>query len=250
MGDFILSRQNAAALVHIVQHLSSALAQAGIRGTEALGIQAGKLTAGFGMLVQRADIVHLTQLHIRRHKPRIKIPVGRGKIAFIFAGAAVKGAEHLVESCAEILTGGGNSLAAAHLAQHIEKEAGRVDHQLFLQRGQNAAFQRALLRTGIIQLLGVDHGAVAVESAPQQIVGRHVVIAADLYHKREARLADTVFIMAQQRLADAQLRGGLALRNPFFLPQQAQCAGKISCHISHPNSFFFIQEVNYTTFYT
>ena len=56
--------------------------------------------------------------------------------------------------------------------------------------------------------------------------------------------------MAQQRLADAHLTGGLALGDALFLPQQAQCAGKISSHSVHPTLVFYIQEVNYIALYT
>ena len=64
----------------------------------------------------------------------------------------------------------------------------------------------------------------------QQIVRRHMVIVAHPGHEGQARLPDAVFIVAQQRLADAQLRRRLPLGHALLLPQQAQGAGKISCH--------------------
>lgn len=77
-----------------------------------------------------------------------------------------------------------------------------------------------------------------------------MVIVAGLHHERQTRLTDAVFIVAQQCLADAHLTGGLALGDALFLPQQAQCAGKISSHSVHPTLVFYIQEVNYIALYT
>ena len=54
--------------------------------------------------------------------------------------------------------------------------------------------QRALFIARIVERFGVDHAAVAVERAPEQIVGGNVVKIACLFDKRKPRLADPIFI--------------------------------------------------------
>ena len=99
-----------------------------------------------------------------------------------------------------------------------------------MQRRGDAAAQRALFIARIVERFGVDHAAVAIERAPEQIVRRDVVVIARLFDEREPRLADAVFIVGQKRLRNAELFRGLALGDPLFLPQQGKGAGKVSIH--------------------
>ena len=119
-----------------------------------------------------------------------------------------------------------------------------------MQSRQNTAPEAALLTAGVVHVLRLDDGAVPVQSAAQQEIRRHVVVGAGLHHKGKARLPDAVFIVAQQGLADAQLPGRLPLGDALLLPQQAQCAGKISRHSLSPVLFLFIRSVNYIFFIT
>ena len=50
-------------------------------------------------------------------------------------------------------------------------------------------------------------------------------------------------LVAQQGLADAQLRRRLPLGNALLLPQQAQRAGKISCHSLSPIFFYTVSRL-------
>ena len=64
----------------------------------------------------------------------------------------------------------------------------------------------------------------------QQIIRRHAVIIAGAAHEAKARLSCAVFIMAQQGLADAQVRGGLPLADIASLSQGGKDLGKIAFH--------------------
>ena len=146
---------------------------------------------------------------------------------------------------------GADGLPAARLGQQVEQYADGVDQQLFRQEGQDAPAQRVVLLVAqVIQLLRGDGSALAAEGAAQQKVGGHPVVVAGLYHKGQTRLPDAVFIVRQKRLGDAQHPRGSALTDPLLLPQQAQCAGKISRHSLSPVLFLFIRSVNYIFFIT
>ena len=135
-----------------------------------------------------------------------------------------------VKRTAEIVPGGSNRAAAAHLAQQVKENIGGVHHQLLLQGGHDAAPEVALFVRGVVQVVSHYDGPIPAQGAAQQIIRRHMVIVARLHHKGKTRLTDAVFIMAQQGLRNAQLGCRLALGNAPLLPQQAQGPGKISRH--------------------
>ena len=66
--------------------------------------------------------------------------------------------------------------------------------------------------------------------AAQEKVGGHAVVVAGLYHKGEARLTDTVFIVAEQRLGDSQVLGRRALGDALFPAAAGRGNGKIGTH--------------------
>ena len=139
-------------------------------------------------------------------------------------------AVELVERAAKVASCRRDERAVVRLAQQLEEDARGVDEHLLLQRGGDAAAQRALFIARIVERFGVDYAAVAIERAPEQIVRRDVVVIARLFDEREPRLADAVFIVGQKRLRNAELFRGLALGDPLFLPQQGKGAGKVSIH--------------------
>ena len=120
-------------------------------------------------------------------------------------------AVELVERAAKVASCRRDERAVVRLAQQLEEDARGVDEHLLLQRGGDAAAQRALFIARIVERFGVDHAAVAVERAAEQIVRRDVIVVARLLHKGESRFADAVFIVAQKRLADVKVGGSLAL---------------------------------------
>ena len=190
--------------------------------------------------VQRPLVAHAAGRHVRLHRTGVKGHGIHAEQLLVALATAIQLPQQQVQRAAEIISRGGDGAAAAHLAQQVKEDVGRVHHQLLLQGGHDAAPQIALFVRGVVQVVRHDDGAVPTQGAPQQIVRRNMIIVARLHHKRKPRLADAVFIVAQQRLGNAQLRRRLALGDAPLLPQQAQRAGKISCHlVFHPLIFLY-----------
>ena len=183
-----------------------------------------------------------------------------GEQILIAAALPVQPPQQIVQRGAEAVSGGGDGLPAVGAAQQVEQQPCGVHRQLLLQRGHDAPPQGALLRAAVVQHLRVDHRAIPVGGAAQQKVRRHPVKVTHPAHEGQTRLPYAVFIVTQQRLTDAQRRRCLPLADALLLPQQAQCSGKIRCHVSLPPYLVLapgrippgnkIQLVKYILFYT
>ena len=222
-----------------MDHLGHALAQAGIPGGQ--GVRGDLLD--LLRLAQGPAVPHLAHGHVRLHQAAVIVSGGHGEEVLVAAAPAIQLPQQAVQRPAEIVPGGGDSLPAAGFAQLVKQDPCGVHHQLFLQGGHDAAPQAALFAGGVVHVPGLDDGPVPAQGPAQQIVRRHVVIVARPGHEGQARLPDAVFIVAQQGLADAQLRRRLPLGNALLLPQQAQRAGKISCHSLSPIFFYTVSRL-------
>jgi hypothetical protein len=220
-------------VVHIVDHLRRALPHAG-GGGERIGVQHRHLFR----LSQRPQVYRAAAQHSGVHRARIEVHAVHGEEILVAAAPPVVVPQQGIQRRTEIVAGGGDGRPVAALAQQVEQHAGGVHHQLFLQGGQDTALQRSLFVAGVIQLRRLDDGPVAGAGAPQQKVRRHVIEVAGPGHEGQSGLADAIFVVAQQRLTDAQCRSGLPLADAHLLPQQAQRSGKIRCQFSHPVYFY------------
>ena len=223
-----------------MQHLRHALREAGVAAGQRLGVHRGKRAVPGGVplerkAVERAALQHRGVACAGGEGRRVEREEG-----VLPARGAVQRTVERIDRRAEILSRRGDGLTAIRLAEQLEEQVDGVHQQLLLQRSGDAAAQGALLVARVVQLVGVDHAAVAVERAAEQIVRGDVIVVARLLHKGESRLADAVFIVAQKRLRDAEVGSRLALGDLFLLPQQGQGARKISVHARFSSSFLQI----------
>ena len=223
-----------------MQHLRHALREAGVAAGQRLGVHRGKRAVPGGVplerkAVERAALQHRGVAYAGGEGRRVEREEG-----VLPARGAVQRTVERIDRRAEILSRRGDGLTAIRLAEQLEEQVDGVHQQLLLQRSGDAAAQGALLVARVVQLVGVDHAAVAVERAAEQIVRGDMIVVARLLHKGEARLADAVFIVAQKCLRDAEVGSRLALGDLFLLPQQGQGARKISIHARFSSSFLQI----------
>ena len=66
--------------------------------------------------------------------------------------------------------------------------------------------------------------------AAQQVIRRHAIVIAGAAHKAQPRFPRAILVVAQQRLADAQIRRRLPLADVASLPQGGKGLRKITFH--------------------
>ena len=73
---------------------------------------------------------------------------------------------------------------------------------------------------GVGQLIGGQHHAVALGRAAQQIIAGHIIVICNTDHEIQTALADTLFVVGEQRLRDAEVFRCLFLGDAALLAQQ------------------------------
>jgi len=133
----------------------------------------------------------------------------------------IEQAEHLGHGHHQIgadLGGQGLAVALGDLGvQHIQA----VGDQLFVHGGQNAAMVDVVLHLiGVGQVIGVQHHAVALSRAAQQVIAGHIIVIRYPDNKVQTALADALFVVGEQCLGHPKVLRGLLLGDAALLAQQ------------------------------
>jgi len=133
----------------------------------------------------------------------------------------IEQAEHLGHGHHQVgadLGGQGLAVALGDLGiQHVQA----VGDQLFVHGGQNAAMVDVVLHLiGVGQVIGVQHHAVALSRAAQQVIAGHIIVIRYPDNKVQTALADALFVVGEQCLGHPKVFGGLLLGDAALLAQQ------------------------------
>ena len=170
--------------------------------------------------MQGVQIASLLQLHLCVRNTQGAVLGIQREVIFVGTGAAVQMAVHLVNAVTKIGCCSVDGILVPQLAQQTKQPANGATQQLALQRGQHTALQDVARLCRIQHFLSCEHTSLTGQSPAQHEVGGYIIIIAGFYHERQARLTDTVLIVAQQRLRNTQITGSRTLGNASFPAQQ------------------------------
>ena len=211
----------------VVDDLEKRLVQSGIVLGKGVVIHGREGALFFLVPLQRLDKGHPGGGHVHDGDAGIEGGGRDGeKVLVLGAAGPEQIAKNVVNGSGQIFRGGFGGAFGTGFAQQVKENAQRVDQQLFVQGGHDAAVQHIVLFSGsVVEFVGGDNGgAVLGQRAPQKKVGRDVVVITGAGHKGKTRFPDAVFIMRQQRLADAQILGCRPLGNALFLAEERKTA--------------------------
>ena len=166
--------------------------------------------------------------------------------AGVFRSRAIYQTEHFIHGQHQITGDLAHKALVRAGVQLVVQDIQAVGDELFVESGQHAAAEHAVLCAfGAGDILHRKGETASVRAAAQQVIAGNAVIISHAHHKFKPAFADAFFVVRQQRLGNAQIFGGLLLRHALFFAQKRDDPAEIRYHYRIPLTQ--LRTVNYST---